>query len=137
FKPGIYKAMETEGYMSPEGMLVQPKQEATSVEYITADDGEMMALTTYPDGTIVPEHTGIYPMLEPVEGPDVGDMVNLEELGMKQEAHAERYRADIIKILGDLPRIGIDFVEDAEGNKVPAGPEHVNAWLEGYGLLNA
>lgn len=138
FKPGVYKAMETEGYMSPAGELVQPKQEATSVQYVTADNGEMLALTTYPDGRIETEHTGVYPAVEAGEavGPTISEAIKLEELGMKTQEFGERHYDRIIDVLGHMPRIGLDTVT-VEGKEVPATAEHVNAWLQGYSLLSS
>ena len=138
YKREVYNAMETEGYLSPAGELVKPKEAATSVQYVTSDAGEMIALTTYPDGRIETEHTGVYPAVEKegVAAPTITEAIALEELGMKQTEFAERHRADIIKVLGDMPRIGLDTVTEG-GKEIPAEAKHVTAWLEGYSLLNA
>ena len=138
YKREVYNAMEKEGYLSPAGELVQPKQAATSVQYVTADNGEMIALTTYPDGRVETEHTGVYPAVEAEEagGPTISEAIELEKLGMKQVEFGERYRADIIKVIGEFPRIGMDTVTE-DGKDIPVEPRHVNAWLEGYALLNS
>lgn len=138
YKPDVVREMEKEGYISPTGELVELRQEATSVQYVTADNGEMIALTTYPDGRVETEHTGVYPAVEKEEagGPTMAEAIALEKLGMSQVEFGERHRADIIKVIGDFPRIGMDTVTE-DGKEIPVEPRHVNAWLEGYALLNA
>lgn len=138
FKPGVYKAMETEGYMSPTGELVQPKQEATSVQYVTADNGEMLALTTYPDGRIETEHTGVYPAVEAEEtgGPTISEAIELEKLGMETVRFSERHNKEIVDILGPFPKTGLDYVTE-DGKDVPAEPRHQQAWFEGYAILDS
>lgn len=138
YKSGVYKAMETEGYISPTGVLAEPKQEATSVHYETADNGELIALTTYPDGRVEVEHTGVYPAVEAEEaaGPTISESIAMEKLGMEMGEYAERHRTAAIKVMGDMPRPGIDTV-NIEGKDVPATVEHANAWLEGVNALTA
>lgn len=135
FKPGVYKAMETEGYMSPTGVLVEPKKKA-AFRTTRIEGGWEHEDITYEDGTTESRILGPAPE-EAVEGATITEAIGLEKLGMEQVEFAERHRADIIKVLGDMPRIGLDMVKDEKGNDIPATPEHVNAWLEGYALLNA
>ena len=138
YKREVYNAMEKEGYLSPAGELVQPKQAATSVQYVTSDTGEMIALTTYPDGRVETEHTGVYPAVEAEEagGPTISEAIALEKLGMETVEFGERHRKEILDVLGPMPKIGLDTVTE-DGKDVPAEPRHVNAWLEGYSLLSS
>jgi len=59
YRPEVLREMIRQGYLDENLNIAMPRQEATSVEYVTADNGEMIALTTYPDGRIEVEHTGV------------------------------------------------------------------------------
>lgn len=118
FKREIYNAMEKEGYLSPTGELVQPKQAATGTEWVTADNGELLGLTTYPDGRIETEHTGVYPMqeAEEVEGASPSDLIAMQRLGLDMAKYNSSLMAEAYKLAGDVPKQGLDMVTDADGN---------------------
>jgi len=138
YKPEIVDAMEKEGYISPDGTLAEPEQAATSVEYVTADTGEMLALTTFPNGRIETEHTGVYPATEaePTAVLTPEQEIALGKYGMEAEKFGTRFRDQAINIMGAMPRPGIDTLT-VDGKEVLATAEHANAWLEGVNALTA
>lgn len=134
YKPAVYKAMETEGYISPAGVLAEPKKKvAFKTTRITG--GWEYEDITYEDGTTETRTLGPAPEVE-AEGATISESIALEKLGMEMGEYAERHRTAAIKVMGDMPRPGIDTV-NIEGKDVPATVEHANAWLEGVNALTA
>ena len=137
YKPDIVKAMEREGYISPDGRLAEPAKEkkVINVSQWTDETGWLNQTTVFEDGTTETEIIGRGEK-EAVEGVTLEQEIALGEYGMKMTEFGERHQKEILDALGPLPKIGIDTVVE-NGKEIPAEPRHVNAWLEGYALLNA
>ena len=145
YKPEVVTEMERAGYISGEGRLAElaKDKKVANISYVTEEDGEMVAVTAYEDGTRDTEHTGVYPgpteaALKAAVGaePTISEGIALGKFGMEQQEFVERYREQAMKAMGDMPRPGIDTLT-INGKEVLATAEHANAWLEGVNALTA
>lgn len=138
YKPDIVKAMEREGYISPEGILAEPAKEKKVINVSTWTDetGWLNQTTVFEDGTTETEIIGRGEKEAAAAGLTPGQEIALGEYGMKMGEYADKYRDQAIKIMGDMPRPGIDTIT-VEGEEVPVTAEHFNAWLQGVEMLTA
>ena len=136
-QPELYRAMIEQGYVDKTtGAAVRTevvKKPMTRDTHI--EDGWLYEDVLYDDGTSTHEIIGRAEEAE-AEGATISESIALEKLGMEMGEYAERHRTAAIKVMGDMPRPGIDTV-NIEGKDVPATVEHANAWLEGVNALTA
>ena len=136
-QPELYRAMIEQGYVDKAtGAAVKPevvKKPMTRDTHV--EDGWLYEDVLYDDGTSTHEIIGRAEEAE-AEGATISESIALEKLGMEMGEYAERHRTAAIKVMGDMPRPGIDTV-NIEGKDVPATAEHANAWLEGVNALTA
>ena len=125
YKREVYNAMEKEGYLSPAGVLVEPKKKvAFKTEYTS--EGWIHERTMFEDGTTTDEVIAPAPE-EAVEAPSITEIINAQKLGIDIEQHEERFYRDALKFAGDKPRIGIDMVIE-NGEERPTEQKDVDAW---------
>ena len=133
YKRGVYDAMEREGYISPTGVLAEPKKGVINVSTWTDEDGWLNQTTVYEDGTTETEIIGRGEK-EPVEAPSVSDIVALEKLGIEVKKFGERHLERAIKTMGDMPRAKIDTVTE-DGAERLATVEDEQRWRKGIETL--
>ena len=132
YKPAVYKAMETEGYISPTGVLAEPeKKVAFKATRIT--EGWEYEDITYEDGTTESRILGPAPE-EAVEAPSVSDIVALEKLGINVKEFGERHLERAIKTMGDMPRAGLDPITEDGVDRI-ATVEDEKRWRRGIETL--